>query len=70
MPFKGHAPTGKTLIGAGGHHHGLGDGDACISREHLVLLLLPSVDRQAIVKLRKIVIQIWLADLGLNREDA
>ncbi len=63
------------MFGAGGDHQLVGDRDACVGSEDLVLLLFSSVDGQgeagvnAGVEFGHVVVQVELADMGIRGEN-
>jgi hypothetical protein len=74
-PCKSHVPTVESMLGPSRDHHFLGDGYACILREHLSLLLLARVDDKwkfgidSLVEVGDIVVEIRLADLSVCSAD-
>ena len=73
LPFSPaeRVATGKRVLGAGGDHQFVGDRDARVGGEDLILLLFVSVDGQgeagvdADVEAGHVVVQVGLADLGI-----
>ncbi len=74
-PCKRHVSTVESMLGAGCHHHFLGDGHTWVLCKSLALLLLACVDGKwkvsinFLVEIGDVVIKIRLADLRVCGAD-
>ncbi len=71
-PAEGHVTAGKGMFAPRGDQCSVGDRDACIGGKDLAFFLLACVDLKGEagvdvgVVFGQIVVQIWLADLGVR----
>ncbi len=75
LPCKRHVSTVESMLGAGRHHHFLGDGHTCVLCKSLSLLLLAHVYGKgevridSLVEIGDVVVEIRLADLRVCSAD-